>query len=111
MGPHDLKCEECRVRACPDFLRRDEADGTFLLCIITTDETWLHYFEPEGKRHSSLWKTPGNPPPNKARMMKSLRKNMFIVFLDCHGMLLVHAILVGQTVNAVRLLKLSIIQR
>lgn len=100
--PRLLKPEEKerRVRASESFLRRYEEDPGFLSRVITTDETWLHYFEPEGKRQSSVWKTPQTPPPKKARLSKSMGKNMFIVFLDQQGVILVHAVPTGQTVNA-----------
>lgn len=38
----------------------------FLDCIITTDETWLHYYEPETKQQSSVWKNVDSPPPKQA---------------------------------------------
>ncbi|MES9994114.1 MAG: hypothetical protein ABW098_19350, partial [Candidatus Thiodiazotropha sp.] len=100
--PRLLKEEEKqrRVTASEAFLKRHEEDATFLSRIITTDETWLHYFEPEGKRQSSVWKTPATPPPKKARLSKSMGKRMFMVFLDRQGMILVHAVPAGQKINS-----------
>jgi hypothetical protein len=92
--------KERRVAASTEFLKRVTADDSLLDRTITCDETWLHYFEPEGKRQSSAWKTPGTPPPKKARAVKSLGKTMIIVFIDRSGVILVYAVPQGQTVNA-----------
>lgn len=100
--PRLLTAEEMnrRVAASINFLARHRRDANFLQKIITMDETWLHYFDPEGKRESSIWKTPNTPPPKKARQSKSLGKVMFMVFLDCRGVILAHAVPQGRTINA-----------
>ncbi|XP_052682598.1 histone-lysine N-methyltransferase SETMAR-like [Crassostrea angulata] len=68
--------------------------------IITTDETWLHHFDPETKTESSIWKHRDSQAPKKAKVAKSMGKQMYIFFADRHGMILVHAVPSGQTVNA-----------
>ena len=72
----------------------------FLDRIITTDESWFHYYDPETKQQSSQWKNADSPPPKKAKVNKSLGKNMFILFMDRKGMILTHAVPRGQTVNS-----------
>ena len=52
-----------RVEASRRFLMQARRVRKFLDRVITTDETWLYYFELEGKRESRVWKTPGTPPP------------------------------------------------
>ena len=100
--------KECRVRCSQEFLTRYETEGdAFLDRIITTDETWLHHFDPETKRMSSVWKTPRTPPPKKARVQKSAGKQMFVYFMDRHGMLLQHRIPEGQTVTAAYYTKIN----
>jgi hypothetical protein len=54
-----------------------------------TDESWFHYYAPETKQQSSQWKNCNSPPPKKAKITKSLEKNMF---MDRKGMLLTHAV-------------------
>ena len=90
-----------RVSASRNFLDRyrKEGDG-FLDRIITTDETMINLFDPETKRESSVWKRKSSPPPLKARVSKSVKRTMFIFFMDRRGMLLVHAVPEGQSVNA-----------
>ena len=36
-----------------------EADG-FLLRLVSVDETWVHYYEPENKTNSRQWVGPGS---------------------------------------------------
>lgn len=90
-----------RVACSREFLRRYDAEGeSFLDRIVTTDESWMHHYDPETKRESSVWKTPRTPPPKKARVQKSVGKEMFILFMDRKGMLLQHRVREGCTVNA-----------
>lgn len=87
-----------RARCSRAFLTRYETDGAaFLDRIVTTDETWLHHFDPETKAMSSVWKTPRTPPPKKARVQRSAGKHMFIFFMDRRGMILQHRVPDGQT--------------
>ncbi|XP_062618459.1 histone-lysine N-methyltransferase SETMAR-like [Saccostrea cucullata] len=89
-----------RLQLSRAFLRRYSNEDNFLQRIVTTDETWLFHYDPETKQQSSAWKRKSSPPPLKAKVRKSARKNMFIFFMDIRGMLLVHAVPEGQTVNA-----------
>ena len=49
---------------------------------------------------SVVWKNHESPPPKKAKAIKSMGKVMCIVFLDMRGVVLVHMVKYGQTVNA-----------
>ena len=49
----------------------------FLDRIITTDEAWFHYYDPETKQQSGQWKNVDSPRPKKAKVRKSLGKNMY----------------------------------
>lgn len=100
---------ETRVRCSEEFVRRVEQEGdTFLDRIVTTDETWMYHFDPETKAQSCVWKTPGTPPPTKARLQKSGGKHMFMFFMDRKGMILQHQIPDGQTVTAAYYSKVSV---
>lgn len=93
--------KENRVACSMEFLRRYDREGdAFLDRIITQDETWLHHYDPESKRQSSVWKTPRTPPPKKARVTRSSGKHMFVFFMDRRGMILIHQVPDGQTINA-----------
>jgi histone-lysine N-methyltransferase SETMAR len=78
-----------RTEASRQFLRKFSQSGIdFLDRIITTDETWFHYYDPETKQQSSQWKNVDSPRPKKAKVTKSLGKNMFVLFMDRKGMIL-----------------------
>ena len=67
-----------RTEASRQFLRKFSQSGIgFLDRIITTDETWFHYYDPETKQQSSQWKNVDSPRPKKAKVTKSLGKNMY----------------------------------
>lgn len=90
-----------RVDASRKFLNRYHKEGDDMLDrIVTTDETWLFLFDPETKEQSKHWKTPASPPPKKARVCKSVGKQMYIFFMDRHGMILQHAVPPHTTVNS-----------
>jgi len=96
------------VRWVPRLLRPEERKTrvaasrevtSFLHRIVTTDETWLSYYDPESKQAPMVWKTADSPPPKKACTTWSTKKTMFIFFKDSRGMLLQNAIPEAQTVN------------
>ena len=76
-----------RVKMCNEY--NDEVD-TFLNRVVTCDETWMHFFEPVSKQHSSVWKHPSSPSPTKALISKSAGKVMAVIFYDIHGIMLSH---------------------
>ena len=101
---------ERRVHAAQTFLDRYHRQGhNFLERIVTVDETWVHYYDPETKRQSSVWKTPGMKTPVKAKSCKTIGKRMCVVFLDIRGIILVHMVPQGQTINGSYYSKVSCI--
>ena len=44
------------------------------LRLVTVDETWVHYYEPENKAQSRQWIGPGSPKPKKFKTQPSARK-------------------------------------
>ena len=77
------------VQMCNKYCRQynDEGD-TFLNRVVTCDETWIHFFEPESKQQSSVWKHPSSPLATKALISKSAGKVMAIIFCDIKGIIL-----------------------
>ena len=51
------------------------------------------------KRQSFQWKHAGSPRPRKARQSKSTHKLLMILFFDSTGMIYMHWVPTGQTVN------------
>jgi len=76
--------KERRVDACQELPRRYEADGeAFLQRIVTGDESWVHFYEPERKRQSMEWRQ--SPKPKKLRAQRSAGKDMLTFFWDYNG--------------------------
>ena len=67
--------------------------------MITCDETWFHFFEPESKQQSSMWKQTWSLSPVKARLLKSVGKVMSIIFCDTKGIVLNHMVPDKTVVN------------
>ena len=64
--PRQLTAElkERRIDACQELLKRFEAEGDgFLGRIVTGDETWFHYHQPEIKKGSKEWRHTSLPKP------------------------------------------------
>lgn len=68
--------------------------------ITTVDETWVYHFDPESKMQSSQWKHTYSLPPKKARVTRTFKKHMFVVFFDMEGVVLWHAVPEGQSIDA-----------
>ena len=64
----------------------------FLDSVITTDETWLTYFDPESKRQSVFCEIASSSPPKKVKVMRSVKKVISNVFADRRGVMLQHAV-------------------
>ena len=54
--PKSLSDEQMATTAsvCSALLKRFRSEGDFLLRLVTVDETWVHYYEPENKAQSSV---------------------------------------------------------
>ena len=63
------------------------------------NESLIYCYDPETKRQSSQWKHAGSPRPKNARQSKSTHKLLMIPFFDSTGMIYMHWVLTGQTVN------------
>ena len=63
------------------------------------DESWIYCNDPETKRQNSQWKHAGSPRPKKARQSKSTHKLLMIPCFDSTGIIYMHWVPTGQTVN------------
>lgn len=89
-----------RVQTCKEFLERIKVEGSnFTDRIVTCDETWVHFYEPESKQQSSVWKHPMSPSPVKAKLSKSVGKVMCIMFFTSQCFLLNHVVPTNTTIN------------
>jgi len=77
-----------------EFFRRDPND--FLSRFVTTDETWLHHYDPETKQQSMKWRHSGSPRPKNFRVQKCAGKVLASNFWDQEGILLIDYLPKGQ---------------
>ena len=91
--------EQC-VDACQELLKRSEAEGDgFLERIVTRDETWVHYHQPETKKASKEWRHTSSPKPKKSRT--TICGKGYADFLwDERGVILEHYMPRGNTVTS-----------
>lgn len=94
-----IEQKEAREIVCTDTLNAIENDPNFLERVITCDESWFFTYDPETKRQSMHLKGPISQRAKKARMSKSRFKAMMIVFFDIHGIVYLHWVPEGQTIN------------
>jgi hypothetical protein len=72
----------------------------FLERIVTADESWVHYYEPESKAQSMAWKGPTAPVAKKFKSQPSDGKITLTLFWDREGAILVHFTPKGEAVNS-----------
>ena len=89
--PHCLTAEQKQKRLDISTLLKeifDTEDQTFFRRIVTIDETWIRYFEPELKSQSNEWKATGSYRPKKFRRAQSKVKQMMIFAYNYHGVIM-----------------------
>ena len=94
--------EDKKERRCHDSREMVElinSDPAVLDALVTSDESWIYCYDPETKIQSSLWKHAGSPRPKKARQSKPTHKLLMFFFFDSTGMIYMHWVPTGQTVN------------
>ena len=57
----------------------------FLLRLVTVNETWVHYYEPENEAQSRQWVGPESPRPKMFKTQTSAGKVMSTVFWGVKG--------------------------
>ena len=89
--PKSLSDEQMATRApvYSALLKRFwSKEDYFLSHLVTVDETWVHYYEPENKAQSRKSVEPGSPRPKKFKMQPSAGKVMATVFWDAQGVIM-----------------------
>ena len=95
--------KEARKAIASELLQRFHVEGEeFLKKIVTGDETWVHFFEPESKRQSMEWHHKQSPKKKKFKTVPSAGKVMATVFWDEEGVILLDFLEQGCTINSVR---------
>ena len=92
--------KEVRASSCLELMHqfdRDPAD--FCNRIVTGDECWIFWYDPETKQMSKQWLPKGSNPPVKAKVTKSAGKTMLTLFFDAEGWLLADFLEKGATIT------------
>ena len=93
----ELKMRKICTKFVPRVLRKDQkerrchdsremvelinSDPAVINALVTCDESWIDWYDPETKRQSSQWKHAGSPRHERARQSKSTHKILMILFL------------------------------
>ena len=101
--PKSLSDEQMATRAsvCSALLKRFKPKDDFHLRLVTVDETWVHYYEPENKAQSRQWVGPGSPRPKKFKTKSSAGKVMATVFWDAKGVIMLEFLPKRSTITGV----------
>ena len=73
-------------------------EDDFLSCLVTVDETWVHYYEPENKAQSCRV-GPGCPRPKKLKTQPPAGKVMATVFWDAQGVIMLDFLAKKSTIT------------
>ena len=86
--PESLSDEQMATResVCSALLKRFRSKDDFLLRLVTVDETWSQYYEPENKVQSRQWVGPRPPRPKKFKTQPPDGKGMATVFWDAKAL-------------------------
>ena len=101
--PKSLSDEQMATRTsvCSALLKRFRSKDDFLLRLVTVDETWVHYYEPENKAQSRQWVGPGSPRSKKFKTQPSAGKVMATVFWDAKGVIMLDFLPKRRTITGV----------
>ena len=102
--PKSLSDKQMATRASvySALLKRFRSKGDdFLSCLVTVDETWVHYFEPENKALSHQSVGQGSPRPKKFETQPSAGKVMATVFWDAQGVIMLGFLAKKSTITCV----------
>jgi hypothetical protein len=91
--------KEHHVAICQELRQRAVDDPSFMLRVITGDESWVYGYDLKTKQQSSQWKSPESPRTKKARQSRSVTKST-LVFFDIRGIVHHEFVPEGQTMNA-----------
>ena len=100
--PKSLSDEQMATRAsvCSALLKRFRSkEDDFQSRLVTVDETWVHYYEPENKAQSRQWVGPGFPRLKKFKTQPSAGKVMATVFWDAQGVIMLDFLAKKSTIT------------
>ena len=100
--PKSLSDEQMATRASvySALLKRFRSkEDDFLSRLVTVDETWVHYYEPENKAQSRQSVGLGSPRPKNFKTQSSAGKVMTTVFWDAQGFIMLDYLAKKSTIT------------
>ena len=100
--PKSLSDEQMatRVSVYSALLKRFRSEeDDFLSRLVTVDETWVHYYEPENKDQNRQSLGPGSPRPKQFKTQPSTVKVMATVFWDAQGVIMLDFLAKKSTIT------------
>ena len=73
--------------------------GKFFHCIVTGNESWIHYYDSLSQLEAKVWKSLGEQTPTRLRQERSAGKMMMMIFWDKDGVLLTEYLPRRTTIN------------
>ena len=75
-----------RMKIASELLQiYDGCDDKCLCEIVTGDETWISFFEPEAKANNKVWIGENGARPQIARRSRSVKRVIYALFFDARG--------------------------
>ena len=101
--PKSLSDEQMAIRepVCSALLKRFWSKDNFLLRLVTVDETWVHYYEPENKAQSRQWVRPVSPRPKNFTIQPPAGKVIAAVFWDTKSVIMLDFLPKRSTITGV----------
>ena len=100
--PKSLSDEQMATRASEysALLKRfTSKEDDFLSRLVTVDESWVHYYEPENKAQSRQSVGPGSPRPKKFKTQPSAGKVMATVIWDAQDVIMLDFLAKKSTIT------------
>ena len=100
--PKSLSDEQMTTRASvySALLKRFRSkEDNFRSRLVTVDDTWVHYYEPENKAQSRQSVGPGSPRPKKFKTQPSAGKVMAVVFWDAQCVIMLDFLAKKSTIT------------
>ena len=92
--------KEKRVKLSKNLLKKFKKCDKRKLCnLLTGDETWVYYFEPQRKVDNRMWLKKGSRRPIVAKRSQSAKKVLYSVFFDSSGPVVQIPTPHGRTIN------------
>ena len=90
---------QTRIDCSKELLQLCESNPSFFDRLVTGDECWVHFYDPESPHEAREWKRSGSPVRHRPRPLRSGGKLLMTVFWDRQGIILTDFLSRGRTMN------------